>query len=113
MTQENHKENNMDKSEQDIKLKLLQSLMDHMDNGLASKMKPVAVQVSAPDKEDLADGLDKAKSILGKSSEDESDDMPGMPDSDESEEQSDEERLIKLLTEDEDEEKGSSLFGRR
>lgn len=94
----------MDMNDDDQKLKdaLLQSLIEKMEDVLGDDMNPhkgMAVEVAAPDKEHLADGLDKAKEVLDHAP------MPGM-DGKSSEEaddgKSDEERLAELLGDSED-----------
>ena len=100
----------MEKNEQDIKLQLLQSLLDHLDNlsgeSLSSKFKPkMSVEVAAPDKEGLTEGLEKAHELAespelehldSDSHEDESDD-------------SDESRILDLLGKDDDDEERKPL----
>lgn len=95
----------IDDLEQMIKEKLLQDLIDKMSDAGGSRLKPkgLGVSVEAPDKAHLAEGLDKAKDLLGKGaapSEDE--ELPS-----EHSDEDDEQRLLQLLDEDdEDEVKG-------
>jgi hypothetical protein len=88
-----------------IKERLLDELIDKMSDG-DSRMKPVhglGVEVQAPDKEHLADGLDKAKEVLdsGKvpelEADEHSDHMEHIP-------EDDEERMLELLAEEDGEE---------
>lgn len=84
----------IDEMEQMIKEKLLEGLIDKMSGGMADRMKPkdLGVEVQAPDKEHLAEGLDKAKDILGK-------DVA----SDDGGDEDDEQRMLELLDHDDDE----------
>lgn len=96
----------MDDLEQKLKEGLLENLIEHMSDTMGSRMKPkgVAVEVAAPDKARLAEGLDKAKGVVGS--------MPdhGEPDGDEAGgEDSDEERLMQLLAEGDDDEDDERL----
>lgn len=85
-----------------IKERLLDELIDKMSVG-DDRMKPkgLGVEVQAPDKEHLADGLDKAKDLL---------DSGEIPEVEPSEHGSDddEERMLQLLADgdDDDDEKG-------
>ncbi len=90
----------MDDLEQKLKEGLLENLIEHMSNKMGDSMKPkgLAVQVAAPDKEHLAEGLDKAKGVLGE--------MPEESESGhDSGEESDEDRLMELLGEDDEDDK--------
>lgn len=92
--------------EQMIKEKLLEDLIDKMSGGIGDRMKPkgLGVEVQAPDKAHLADGLDKAKELVSKGGP-----LPGLDEKgpSESSEEDDEQRLLDLLGEDdEDDEKG-------
>lgn len=93
----------MDDLEQKLKAGLLEDLIEHMSHGMGERMKPkgMAVQVAAPDEAKLAEGLDKAKGILGKMPEEGSDEEES---SESPSEESDEERLMKLLEGEEDDE---------
>lgn len=99
--------------EKKIKEKLLEGLIEHMEDKMAGGMKPekgMAVEVAAPDKEKLAEGLDKAKDIVGKHSEPDGDEglFPTKAPDGDGDEMSDEERLKALMAlskGDEDEEK--------
>lgn len=99
----------MEKQEQSIKLQLLQSLLDHLDNwggdSLESKFKPkMSVEVAAPDKEGLAEGLDHAKDIA------QSPELDSLSsDSDQGGEDSDEQRMLELLGKDDDDQDKPSL----
>lgn len=65
---------------QKIKEHLLEELISKMSDGMGDRMKPkgVGVEVQAPDEEHLAEGLDKAKDLIGgKSDEDRMADMSG------------------------------------
>jgi hypothetical protein len=69
-------------NDQSLKDRILQSLLDHLDDHGAERFAPkktMAVEVAAPDKSKLADGLDKAKELLNPKDpspmEDEDDDM--------------------------------------
>ena len=89
--------------EQKMKERLLESLIEHMSDKMSDHMKPkgMAVEVAAPDKEHLAEGLNKAKDVLG---HDESDVDEGEITGDHGDDDmSDEERLEALLEGDEDE----------
>lgn len=95
----------LDDMEQMIKEKLLEDLISKMSDGMGERMKPkgLGVEVQAPDKEHLADGLDQAKSLLGKGG-----DLPGLGKDMPSEGgDDDEERMLQLLSEDDDDEKDS------
>lgn len=96
----------LDDMEQMIKEKLLEDLISKMSDGMGERMKPkgLGVEVQAPDKEHLADGLDQAKSLLGKGGE-----LPGLGGKDMPAEggDDDEERMLQLLSEDDDDEKDS------
>lgn len=88
----------MDQLEQMIKEKLLNELIDRMDSSSGDRMKPkgLGVEVQAPDKAHLAEGLDKAKDLLDKGSAPETE-MGGGDSED------DEQRLMALLDDDDDE----------
>lgn len=77
-----------------IKERLLSELIDKMSSG-DDRMRPkgLGVEVQAPDKAHLAEGLDKAKDILGKAPGDEAPEQ----DSDD-----DEARMLALLSKDDD-----------
>lgn len=87
----------LDDIEHMIKQKLLEDLIEHMGDRGASRLKPddaMAVQVAAPDKEALEEGLDHAKEAL-----------PSIPEGDDKESGSDEDdesRLMSLLDDDDD-----------
>ena len=96
----------MDSLEQRIKEKLLQGLIEQMENKMGGDLdkqfpkKSLEVSVAAPDKEHLAEGLDKAKDIA------ENADIG--PDED-----SDEQRLMELLGKgDDDEDEDQGIFNR-
>ena len=97
----------MDDLERKMKEKLLEGLIEHMGDrmgdGLASKFpkKHVEVQVAAPDKEHLAEGLGKAKELISDSGALEGKETP--------DEEADEDRLRQLLEEDEDEENAKGI----
>lgn len=100
----------MNEQDKAIKEKVLQSLLDFLDQAEAGRMKPkkaVSVEIAAPDTEHLAEGLDHAKDILGKGEE-------TQPDPDAAED-SDEDRMRALLADsgDDEEEKDPSPFRRR
>lgn len=82
----------MDDLEQKIKDKLLEGLIEHMQDRMGGDLeskfpkKSMEVSVAAPDKEGLAKGLDHAQSLA---------EGPG-------DEGSDEDRLMELLGEDDD-----------
>lgn len=92
----------IDDMSQMIKEKLLEELIEKMSDAGGDRMKPkgLGVSVEAPDKTHLAEGLDKAKDILGKSGSSEE-----MPESDGGSEEDDEERLLALLDDEDDKEK--------
>ena len=94
----------IDDMSQMIKEKLLEDLINKMSDGAGDRMKPkgVGVEVQAPDQAHLAEGLDKAKDLLGKGAmpEGESSDAPS--DGDDAD---DEQRLLQLLDEDDEDEK--------
>ena len=79
-----------------IKEKLLKELIEAMEDRMAKKLKPeeeaMSVEVAAPDKEKLAEGLDKAKEVVGE--------MP--MDKMESSEEEDESKLLEMLASEED-----------
>lgn len=83
----------MEDLEQKMKEKLLEGLIEHMQNkmgdGLASKFpkKPMEVSVAAADPDKLKEGLGKAQDLIG---------------SDDQDEKSDEDRLMDLLGDEED-----------
>lgn len=81
--------------EQKIKDKLLESLIEAMEDKMGDRMMPpkaMQVEVAAPNKEKLAEGLDKAKEVVGGS------ELPGEDGSKEEESgESDEDRLRELL----------------
>lgn len=91
----------LDDREQMIKEKLLEDLISKMSDGMGDRMKPkgLGVEVQAPDKEHLADGLDQAKSLLDKGGP-----LPGLDSKESPSEDSgdDEERMLQLLAEDDD-----------
>jgi len=91
----------MDAMEQMIKEKLLEELISKMSDAGGDRMKPkgLGVEVQAPDKEHLAEGLDKAKDLLGKS---DSPDLEDAEPSADSSEEDDEQRLLALLDDDDD-----------
>lgn len=101
----------MDDLEQMIKEKLLENLIDKMSDKSSDRMKPkgLAVEVAAPSKDKLAEGLEKAKGVLGS--------MPAAEDSDMTSEcpseEEDEQRLMDLLAkdDDDDDEYGKSVRG--
>ena len=100
----------MDKQEQDIKLKLLNSLLDHLDgigaDSISSKLKQkMSVEVAAPDKESLAEGLEHAKDLTDSP---ELDSLGSDPDHD-SDDDSDEQRMMELLGKDDDDDSKGSL----
>lgn len=106
----------MDERERMIKERLLDDLIQKMTEAGGSRLKPkgLEVEVAAPDKDKLAQGLDKAKSALGSlpepgeeegdPSQDPSESSHDLPEASHSDED-DEHRLLQLL-EDEDEEDG-------
>lgn len=83
-----------------IKERLLNELIDKMSVG-DDRMKPkgLGVEVQAPDKEHLAEGLDKAKDLLSKGEAPEMDAEP-------SDHGDDEERMLELLAQDDDDDEG-------
>lgn len=85
----------MDDQEQKIKQELLLDLISQMSDQSGERLKPkgMAVEVAAPDKSKLAEGLDKAKDVLGASS----DAGAASPSEDE-----DEQRMMELLAKDDD-----------
>lgn len=85
----------IDDMSQMIKEKLLEELIEKMSSAGGDRLRPkgLGVEVEAPDKAHLADGLDKAKDLLGAKEQASSED-------------DDEQRLLELLGEDDDEEKG-------
>lgn len=95
----------MDDNEQQMKLKVLSSLIDYLDNRSADSLRPMSpkglgVTVEAKDKAGLDDGLEKAKSILAGSS-----DLPTGLDHDSeqpSDDMSDEDKLMQLLSDQDD-----------
>lgn len=91
----------MDDLEQMIKERLLQDLIEKMSDQSGDRLKPkgLAVEVAAPDKEHLSDGLDQAKDAVGS--------IPSQGES--PSEEDDEQRLMELLGDDEDEEKDSKF----
>jgi len=89
-----------------IKEKLLEELIAKMSDAGSDRMKPkgLGVEVQAPDKEHLAEGLDKAKDLLSKSDAPELEASEPSPEHDsDSSEEDDEQRLLALLEDDEDE----------
>lgn len=90
----------LDDMSQMIKEKLLEELIEKMSDAGGDRMKPkgLGVSVEAPDKAHLADGLDKAKELLGKGAEPEDESAPPSGDS----EEEDEQRLLSLLDDDDD-----------
>lgn len=100
----------MDDLEQKLKEGLLEDLIDHMSSGMGDKLKPkgLAVEVAAPDKDKLAQGLDKAKDVLGtlpsESNEESSEnELPSDLEGTSHDSDSDEARLLQLLQDDDDE----------
>lgn len=85
----------LDDMEQMIKEKLLEDLIGKMSDGMGDRMKPkgLGVEIQAPDKAHLAEGLDKAKDLVSHT-----DAMPESGDGDD-----DEQRLMDLLGDDDDE----------
>ncbi len=86
----------LDDVEAMIKEKLLESLIDKMSDSNGARLKPkgLEVKVAAPDKEHLAEGLDKAKEAL-----------PSVPEAgSEPGEDDDESRLMALLGDEDDDE---------
>lgn len=83
----------MDQMEQMIKEKLLEELIDRMSGDDRMKPKGLGVEVQAPDKEHLAEGLDKAKDLLNKGAAEEPE-LEAQPDNSE---EDDEQRLLALL----------------
>lgn len=85
--------------EQKIKESLLEDLIEKMSEKTGDRVKPkgLSVEVAAPDKSKLAEGLDKAKSVLG-----------SVPDTEEASEspsdEDDEQRLMQLLGHHDDDE---------
>lgn len=101
----------MTETEKQIKEKLLQSLIDMMDNTGSERLAPkknVAVEVAAPDKDKLLEGIEKAKDLLQ---------AKDMPENSSDDEDSDEDRLRALLADagedDEDEDSKPSIFSRK
>lgn len=92
----------LDDLEQQIKERLLEDLITRMSDAGGDRLKPkdMAVQVAAPDKDKLAEGLDKAKGVLDELPEGKEEASASS-----SSEEDDEERLMELLDE-EDEEEG-------
>lgn len=101
-------------NDQEMKDKILQDLIEKMEDVLSEGMKPeqkgMAVEVAAPDKAHLAQGLDKAKDVLqhapvpdvaGSKEATPSNMEPSIPSGDE--DKSDEERLEDLLGDEDDE----------
>lgn len=90
----------MDDMEQKIKQDLLLDLISKMSDQSGERLKPkgLAVEVAAPDKSKLAEGLDKAKGVLG--SVPEPDDVGS---SSSSNEDDDEQRMMELLSKEDDE----------
>lgn len=86
----------LDDMSQMIKEKLLEELIEKMSSAGGDRMKPkgLGVEVQAPDKEHLAEGLDKAKDLIQK---------PGESEPSEGGEEDDEQRLMALLDDDDDE----------
>ncbi len=101
----------LDDMTQMIKEKLLQDLIDKMSDAGGDRMKPkgLGVEVQAPDAAHLADGLDKAKDLLGKGAlptgGDDEMPMPG-DGKDGGDEEDDEHRLLQLLENDDEDDKG-------
>lgn len=93
----------LDALEQRIKEKLLDSLIEKMEGSGAERMKPkgIGVEVAAPSKEGLADGLDKAKELLSKGGP-----LPGIDEKagNPEEHDDDEQRLMELMGKDDDDE---------
>lgn len=93
--------------ESKMKDKVLEGLIEHMHDklgdDLSSKFSPkgMGVAVEAPSKERLIEGMDRAKAIMGKS-----DDDKGPDDEIAHGDENDEDKLMKMIEEDEDKEKG-------
>ena len=94
----------------ELKDQILQMLIDHMEDRMGDSMRPgdaedgkhMAVEVAAPDKAHLAEGLDKAKEVLAHAP-DVSD--AKSPDEEQgSDEDDDADRLAELLGESDDDE---------
>ena len=87
----------IDDMSQMIKEKLLEELIEKMSDAGGDRMKPkgLGVEVQAPDKAHLAEGLDKAKDLL---------EAKGSPvgESESPSEEDDEQRLLALLDEDDE-----------
>lgn len=83
-----------------IKEKLLNELIDKMSVG-DDRMKPkgLGVEVQAPDKEHLAEGLGKAQDLLSKG-----------PEGDASGGDDDEERMLELLSSDDDDDEEGKKY---
>lgn len=93
-----------------IKQRLLEDLIEKMSDKHGERLGPekgMAVQVAAPDKSKLAEGLDKAKGILSSMPMDHEEEGGDEP-------ESDEERLMELMhgedDDDEDEEYGKKGY---
>lgn len=89
----------MDQLEQMIKEKLLEELIGKMSDSGGDRMRPpkaMGVEVQAPDKEHLAEGLDKAKDLFSGS---ESPEPEGLENSSE---EDDEQRLLAMLEDEDD-----------
>lgn len=100
--------------EQKMKEKLLQSLIDHMDDLQGDRMKPrkaMTVEVAAPDKEKLLDGLSKARDLMAK--DEIEPDQEDHSEEESPEHESDEARLMDLAGEDEDEDEDDERPMRR
>ncbi len=87
----------MDDLEQMIKQRLLEDLIDKMSDQSGDRLKPkgMSVEVAAPDKDKLAEGLEKAKGLVGSAPEASA--SPGEDD--------DEQRMLQLLAEDDEDDK--------
>lgn len=90
----------IDDLEQMIKEQLLKDLIGKMSDKSGERLQPkgMAVEVAAPDKSKLAEGLDKAKDVLGSSG-----DLADGGDTGSHGEEDDEQRLMQLLEDEEDE----------
>lgn len=104
-----------DDLEQMIKERLLEDLINKMSDKRGEGLAPkgMAVQVAAPDKEKLAEGLDKAKEELPhlpEASEGDEAEAAGHEGAGDGQEDDDEQRLLALLGEhDEDDDEGKRV----
>ena len=98
-------------NDQSLKDRIIQSLLDHLDDHGAERFAPkkaMSVEVAAPDKSKLAEGLDKAKEVL------DSKDMPPMEmDHEDDDQDSDEDKLRALLMGSDDDEDEQDSFKRK